>query len=347
MRRGALLAAAALGATAPASHAAIHVPSGVRMSTIVRNVPFPTNLTFDRTGGLWVTSSAGASQASDGVWYAPRGASRARHVARGLHLTLGLTWRAGVLYVSHATSRSNGRISALSGFRGGRFAHRRVVISRLRIGRHSADTIVPGPGGRLYAGVGSVEDHSGYPGRVVSFLPSGRGLRREATGLRNPYGLAFVPGTSRLLVTDNARDDLGAFRPPEELNAFDVTGPTVDFGFPGCYGQGGAACRGTRTPLLTLPAHASSDGLAITTDWAGGGLTAFVAQNGSSFSANPTGRDIRIVALGPGGSTARERRFAWGFGAQDPLGAAIGPDGALYVTLLLSGKVVRFSEPAG
>ena len=29
--------------------------------------------------------------------------------------------------------------------------------------------------------------------------------------------------------------------------------------------------------------------------------------------------------------------------AHDPLGAAIGPDGDLYVTLFLSGKVVRFS----
>jgi glucose/arabinose dehydrogenase len=196
-------------------------------------------------------------------------------------------------------------------------------------------------------GVGSTSDHSGYPGRVVSFLPDGSELRREAAGLRNPYGLAFVPGTTRLLVTDNGRDDLGAFRPPEELNVFDVTAPArPDFGFPSCYGQGGPACRGKVAPLLDLPAHASSDGIAVTTDWAGGGLTAFIAQNGSSYPANPTGRDVRMVRLGPGAQTASERRFAWGFARQDPLGAAIGPDGTLYVTLLLSGRVVRFSAPA-
>lgn len=345
MRR---LLAVALALAVPASAgAAIKVPAGVRVSTRVTGVPYPTNLAFDPAGGLWITSSAGGPQASDGVWYAPRGKTRARHVAGNLHLALGLVWHGGVLYVSHAPKASTGRVTALSGFADGRFARRRVVIPKLRIGLHAVDTIVPGFDNRLYVGVGSVSDHAGYPGRVVSVRPDGSGLQREATGLRNPYGLAFVPGTSRLLVTDNGRDDLGPFRPPEELNVFDVAGGTVDFGFPGCYGQGGAACRGKIKALVEFPAHASSDGLAVTDDWAGGGLTAFVAQNGSSFSANPTGHDIRIVRLGVRAETVRSKaRFASGFRHNDPLGAAIGPDGALYATLFLSGKVLRFSEPS-
>lgn len=334
---------ALLAAAAPAA-GAIRVPDGVRVSTVAR-VPWANNLTFDRTGGLWVTSSAGASQSTDGVWYRPRGGS-ARHVAKGLHLTLGLAWFRDWLYVSHATSPSNGRVTALGGWDGRRFRKRRVVVPKLLIGRHAVDSIVPGYDNRLYAGVGSVADHSGFPGRIVSFRPDGSGLQREAVGLRNPYGLAFVPGTSRLLVTDNARDDLGPFRPPEELNVFDVAGGTVDFGFPRCHSQGGPACRGKVAPLVKLPAHASSDGLAVTEDWAGGGLTAFVAQNGSSFGENPTGRDVQMIRLGVRAETAsRPRRFASGFRQQDPLGAAIGPDGALYVTLLISGRVLRFSEP--
>lgn len=339
-----LVAGCALALCAPAS-AAVRLPAGVKMTTAA-SVPFANNLTFDPAGGMWVTSSAGGPQDTDGVWYKPRGAAKARQVAKGLHLALGLTWYRGVLYVSHATSASNGRVTALSKFADERFARRRVVVPTLRIGRHAVDSIVPGPDNRLYVGVGSVADNTGFPGRIVSFHPDGSGLQREATGLRNPYGLAFVPGTSRLLVTDNARDDLGAFRPPEELNVFDVAGGVIDFGFPGCYSQGGPACRGKVKPLVKLPAHASSDGLAVTEDWAGGGLTAFIAQNGSSFSENRTGRDIRIVSLGPRAETATERRWASGFKQTDPLGAAIGPDGALYVTLLLSGKVLRFSEPS-
>ena len=334
-----------LAAAAPAG-AAYHVPRGVRVTTAVSNVPFASNLVFDPAGGIWMTSGAGGANPSDGVWYAPRGTHRARQVIAGLQTALGLTWYRGTLYVGYITSPSNGRVSAFSGFKNGRFRSRRVVIPRLRIGRHTVDTIVPGPGGRLYLGVGSTGDHDGYPGRVVSFFPNGSGLRREANGLRNPFGLAFVPGTSRLLVSDNGRDDLGPFRPPEELNVVDVRAdPVPDFGFPGCYGQGGAACRGKTAPLVTFAAHASADGVAVTDDWGGGGLTAFVTENGSSYPANPTGRDIRIVRLGPGASSAKQSRFAYGFRAQDPLGAAIGPDGALYVTLLISGKVLRFSEP--
>jgi glucose/arabinose dehydrogenase len=342
-----LPAAALLAALAAPAPAAIKVPAGVKVFTRVSNVPYPTNLAFDPAGGVWVTSSAGGSQSSDGVWYAPKGSRRARHVVRGIHLVLGLTWYRGVLYVSHATDSTNGRVSAYSGFSAGRFASSRVVIPRLRIGLHAVDTIVPGYDNRLYIGAGSTADHSGYPGRVVSVLPDGSGLQREAVGLRNPYGLAFVPGTSRLLVTDNGRDDLGAFRPPEELDVFDVAGGTVDFGWPGCYGQGGPACRGKIKALLKLPAHASSDGLAVTEDWGGGGLTAFIAENGSSYAANPTGHDIRIVRLGVRAETVRSAGvFARGFRHNDPLGAAMGPDGSLYATMFLSGKVLRFSEPA-
>jgi hypothetical protein len=43
-----------------------------------------------------------------------------------------------------------------------------------------------------------------------------------------------------------------------------------------------------------------------------------------------------------GGYDATGSVFATGFGEQDPLGTAIGPGGALYVTLFGTGAVVRF-----
>ena len=331
-----------------AAVASIHAPSGVHVSTPVRGVPYPTNIAFDPAGGMWLTASSGGPQDFDGVWYVRRGSHRARHVISGIHVTLGLRWIGGSLYVSNEKDPSTGRVSQYSGFDGTRFAHARTAIPHLKIGRHAVDTIVPGPDGRIYVGVGSVYDNKGTPGRIVSFRPGGAGLRIEATGLRNPYGLAFVPGTNRLLVTDNGRDDLGISRPPEELDAFDVSSGIPDFGFPGCYGQGGAACAGKVAPIATFAPHASSDGLAITRHWGKRGLTAFVAENGSSFSNN-TGSDVRIVSLRTGGATASQTLFASGFRTHDPLGAAIGPDGALYVTLFRSGSagpsVVRFSQP--
>ena len=174
-------------------------------------------------------------------------------------------------------------------------------------------------------------------GTVVSFKGDGSDLRIEAKGLRGPFGLAFIPGTASLLVTDNGRDDLGVHRPPDELNLVrDVTRAAPDFGFPDCYDQGGRACAATAAPLALLPAHAGVGGVAVTRDWGGRGLTAFVAENGSIVPGVDAGREVRRIELRrrPGGGyDASGSVFATGFGEQDPLGTAIGPGGALYVTL--------------
>jgi glucose/arabinose dehydrogenase len=313
------------------------VLTALAAAATIAAIPFPTNIDFDPAGGMWVTSGAGGAQSSDGVWYVPKGHHQARHVIRGLHTALGLRWYGGQLYVSHVVTPSTGRVSAFTSFDGRRFGRRRTVVPSLRIGRHTMDSIVADPGHRrLLVGVGSVADHSGKPGRVVSFRPSGRDVHVVATGLRNPYGLAFVPGTHDLLITDNARDDLGLNRPPEELDVADLNAPrTPNFGFPRCPSR----CLG---PIAKLPPHASADGLAVKRGPHGTTL-AFVAEFGSSFS-NHTGHDVRRIVLrrtGPGRYRTKVSVLAK-FPQNDPLGAAIGPDGDLYVTLLISGRVLRY-----
>ena len=73
------------------------------------------------------------------------------------------------------------------------------------------------------------------------------------------------------------------------------------------------------------------------------GPSAFVTRFGSTFRENPTGGDVVRVSLARLGRrpTAPVQRFATGFGHQEPLGAALGPGGALYVSLWNSGRVVR------
>ena len=68
------------------------------------------------------------------------------------------------------------------------------------------------------------------------------------------------------------------------------------------------------------------------------GDVAYVAENGSAFEKNPTGSDVVRVDL----RTGRHSVFWRSPVKHDPLGAAIGPDGDLYATLYVSGKVVRF-----
>jgi glucose/arabinose dehydrogenase len=345
-RRLAYIAVLAAVVACPAAAGAA-APPGERVAS---GIPFASNVAFDGRGGMWVASGAPFSQEGDGVWYVSRAGARPRHVIRGTLTALGLTWFRGKLYVASTLSRVTGIVARYSGWNGRRFAHRRVIIPAISVGPHALGTIAPGPGGRLYLGAGAEQNAlaGGHEtsGTVVSFKGDGSDLRIEARGLRGPFGLAFIPGTASLLVTDNGRDDLGVSRPPDELNLVrDVTRAGPDFGFPDCYDQGGRACAGTSRPLALLPAHAGVGGVAVTPDWGGAGLTAFVAENGSILPGTDAGREVRRIALRrrPGGGyDAVDSVFATGFGEQDPLGVAIGPGGALYVTLWGSGSVVRF-----
>jgi glucose/arabinose dehydrogenase len=344
--------------------AGIEVPDGVRVQRVAAGIPHPSNLAVDPRGRLWVTSSGHQAAASDGVWLVRRRGARPRHVVSGLESALGVLWHRGELYVSHIVPPHDaGRVTAFSGFDGRGFRRRRVVVDGLPTGLHRVDSLAAGPGGRLYLGVGSQFDaersQHRLSGTVVSFGPRGSGLRVEASGLRNPYGLAFVPGTRRLLVSEHGRDDLGLRAPPEEVDVVHTGGRARWFGFPECWGQGGAACRGAEPPLARLRAHSAPGGVAVAERFGRWGRSAFVARFGSSFDANPSGGDIVRIALGrgrrgvgrsgrPGGERSARRRgrppverFATGFGRQEPLGLALGRDGALYVSLWTSGRILR------
>lgn len=354
-----VLAAAALAlAAVPAAGAAITAPPGVSVQVVARGVPQPTAIAFDARGGMWVTSAGNVASPRDGVWYVPRPGARPRHVVPGLFLALGLTWRRGVLYVSHVTPfdssaaavpRRRGRIVAFRGWDGRRFRGSRTILSGLPVGRHTMDNVVVGPDRRLYVGIGSREDTrrgDRLSATVISVDPdAARPVPRvEARGLRNPYGLAFIPGTRDLVVTDNGRDDLGDGRPPDEVNVVRTSGPARDFGFPACWGRGGGSCRGTVPPLVETAPHASTDGVAVARRFGRFGLSAFIANNGSSLFDDPPTTNVQRVAITRtrNGYRGRLVPFASGFRRFDPLGAAIGPDGGLYVTLWVSGRVVRF-----
>jgi glucose/arabinose dehydrogenase len=347
MRRAAALALVALGVAAcggggddgspkptatsqPANSSPSSRDEGAPRPAVVASVPFPTNLTFDGQGDLWVLSGSRGKQSADGVWYVPRG-ERPSHVAKDLTGALGLAWAGDRLYVSHVTSARSGRVTVFDGFTGSTFGRRRTAVDGIPVGENSMGSLVQGPDGRLFVKAGSVTAMGRPAGRVLSFAPGDHTTKVEATGLNSEYGLAFAG--QRLVVTDTGRNDLGPFRPHEEVNAFDPSGPVVDFGFPECYGQGGRACAGTREPLASLPPHAASAGIAVA------GEVAYVAQNGSAFEENPTGSDVVRVNL----PTGRNSVFWRSPVKHDPLGAAIGPDGDLYVTLYVSGKVVRFN----
>src|SRR5215203_7138727 len=165
MHRRLAIALLVLLAAAPAAAGSVRVPAGVKLQRYAKGIPNPSNLAFDGRGRLWVTSAGVQAAAADGVWLVPRRGARPRQVVSGLFSALGLAWYRGELYVSHIVPhatfapRHTGRVVAYSGFDGHRFARSRVVVDGLPVGRHRVDSIVAGPGDRLYLGIGSESDN--------------------------------------------------------------------------------------------------------------------------------------------------------------------------------------------
>ena len=183
-----------------------------------------------------------------------------------------------------------------------------------------------GPDGRFLMGITASCDHctpaSKWSGSIVSFRPDGSDLRLYARGVRAPVGLAFVPGTSTLLVTMNQRDDLDAATPGDWLAE---VRQDQDWRFPGCYGQGGPACAGVPDPIAVLDKHAAVGDVAILTGRLGPlvGTSALVSEWQTA--------KVERVALTRAGSTYSGSVTPFLTGIQNPLAVALAPDGSLLV----------------
>jgi glucose/arabinose dehydrogenase len=283
---------------------AIHVPAGYRASVYATGLHHPTAMSFGPDKRLYVAQDTGE------IVSVARGSRAPRTFARGLTVPLGLLWRGRTLYVSES-----GKVEAL-GFGGGR----RTVVAGLPYKRHQQDTIVAGPDGRLYLGSGSTCDacieRDPRSAAILSFRADGTDLRVVASGLRNPYGLAFSGKT--LYATVNGRDDRGDGEPAEMVVR---VRRGADYGWPACWPSYAlrklvGACRGVTPPVAYLEPHSSADGIVA---WRG---DLFVAEWGEYYSARHGRRVVRIR----GGQVTT---FATGL--DHPLALAVGPSRDLLV----------------
>ena len=109
----------------------------------------------------------------------------------------------------------------------------------LPFGLHQQDTVVLGADGRLYLGSGSTcdacQERNRRSATVLSLRPDGSDLRVVARGLRNPFGLAFQPGTGRLYASVNGQDELGTKTRPEPAEMVVVVRKGAFYGWPRCW----------------------------------------------------------------------------------------------------------------
>jgi len=180
----------------------------------------------------------------------------------------------------------------------------------------------------------------------------GSGERTFASGLRNPCGMAWYPGTNTLWTTVNERDELGDELVPDYLTA------VIDGGFYGWpfayYGkhedprlagqQRPDLVSRSITPDVSLGSHTASLGLlfydktAFPTRYHNG---AFIAQHGSWNRKELSGYKVLFVPFANGKPTGAPEDFLSGFkveGSTDsevsgrPVGVVLLADGSMLVT---------------
>jgi glucose/arabinose dehydrogenase len=147
----------------------------------------------------------------------------------------------------------------------------RSVVSGLPVAEsidiHSTAGMVVGPDGKLYFGLGATcnacVEEDPRSASIMRCELSGAGCEVFASGIRNPWDLAFDPGDDSLWAADNGPDPLGTqiLDVADELNWVRAD---HDYGFPFCWGvDRGFACTGSEPAALELGAHLAPAGLAF------------------------------------------------------------------------------------
>jgi glucose/arabinose dehydrogenase len=304
--------------------------AGLEASVYAKGPSTLAAFVFDPQGRLWLAAAGLESHTEDGVYVIPKPGAPAVKVVSGLSDPLGLAWYRNRLYVS-----SIGRVDAFAGFNGRSFTRRTRILNGPVAGGENNGLVLTS-GGRFLMGITASCDHctprSAWSGSIVSFRPDGSDLRLFARRIRAPVGLAYVPGTSDLLVTMNQRDDLGVRTPGDWLA---LVSQGEDWGFPDCYEQGSPACAGVPAPIAVLDKHAAVGGLVVASAEPGApaGTWALVTEWQSA--------KVQRVTLERAASTYAGSVTPFLTGIHNPLAIALAPDRSLLVGDWATGTIYR------
>jgi glucose/arabinose dehydrogenase len=325
----------ASGCRAPSAAALVDIgsglqgPAGLAASVYATGLPKVAAIAFDAAGRLWAATADYSDAGQDAVYLVAEPGATPLKVVSGVHTPLGLLWVGDTLYVAAQSG-----VTAYNGFDGARFTTNRMILT-LPSGVGEVNELALAPDGRIWLGVSApcddCEPASSESAAVLSFLPDGSDLVVEASGIRAPVGLAFDDASGELYVTMNQRDDLGEDTPGDWLA---IVQSGQDWGFPDCYGQGGATCSPAPSPVAVLDKHAAVAGVAIVDGELGSsvGHAALVAE--WAFGK------VQLVRLDAGASSAVEPFLT---GVTSPVAVAVGPDSAVYVGDWATGSIYRIA----
>jgi glucose/arabinose dehydrogenase len=264
------------------------VASGLKTPT---SFAFGDGVVFEGDGG----NSEGSAPPNGGVYVLKNGG--AQKVPSALKFVAGLAWHANKLYVSGAALTSKGpvfELEAWGGWNGKTFTSRHTIFTGPK-GFDGFNGLAFGPDGRLYVGVDvgltDGNDHgpastSPFVYDILSFRDNGTDMQVFATGMRQPWQIAFAAGSNSPYVTDLGQDG-GSKNPPDFILHVKAG---QDYGFPTCNYSGSTDCRGYAWPFRTYRPHTDLMGIAA----AGSTLylTSFAGPNGRG-----PGGDVYSLAL--------------------------------------------------
>ena len=347
-------------------------PDGYTVTLFAADITGARNLVVDQDGAVIVARSrAGVvtllrDRNGDGT------ADQREEIASGFNRPHGLALHDGYLWIADLDrlyrlkwGQQWGRVEEMSprGVFGG-------------TGGHWTRNIAFSPDGKtLYASIGSRGNIAEEPSpratiKRFSVASDGKieGGETFASGLRNPVGIAIKPGTDQLYTVVNERDGLGDGLVPDyftQVQQGDFYG--WPYAYSGQYPQPDYADRRpdlvaqSKLPDVLFESHSAPIGLTfladagVPTDWRDDAL---VALRGSWNAAVPTGYKVVRVEIQEGVPTGRYINFLTGFRVDAPnpdapspakvwgrpVGVAVGPDGAIYVSDDTGGTIWRISK---
>lgn len=259
-----LIAAPSVVVPIPDSSPKLKVPTGFTITPYLPDGLFrPTSIAFDSDDRLFIASRNGVINVvedadNDGI-------GDEIHVygqKEGMALGLALTDNDRTLFVSGGGSvfrldddDADGEVDSTT-----------IIIDNLPsfvYDAHSNNGIAIGSDGLLYITLGGISDHGpdNHPlaGTVLTANLDGSDLKVYASGLRNPYDLAFRADGS-LVATDNGpdyQDHRLNWNPPDELNIIRESG---NYGYPDFFGFP-PAWSDTSGPVAVFPSHSVPTGV--------------------------------------------------------------------------------------
>jgi glucose/arabinose dehydrogenase len=242
-------------------------------------------------------------------------------------------------------------------------------IVKMPTGRHWTRNIISSPSGdKIYIAIGSASNvaENGMKeeerrANILVVNPDGSNEKIFASGLRNPVGMDWAPGTNTLWTAVNERDELGDHLVPDYLTSVKEGG---FYGWPYSYfgqhedprikdvDQRPDLVAKALVPEVNLGSHTASLGLVFyrgnqfPSNYRHG---AFIGQHGSWNSSNLVGYKVVFVPFSNGKPSGPMQDFLTGFIADAsksevygrPVGVAELADGSLLIADDAGNKIWR------